>query len=364
MVRFGKHFLACGLICLSLTAHAAVSYSIIDLGTFRGGDSVQADAINDSGVVVGADGNAGIGFYWNASLHSLPPLSADNNSAAGAINSLGWIVGQSFNIGGGGQQGTLWVNGVPSLLPVPGMYVDPLGINTAGSVVGSTGSAVNMQAFLLPAGASSSINLGTLGGATASASAINDAGVVVGSAASANGNTRAFVWQSGHMTQLSDLGLSSGAFCINQQGVAGGFVLRPNFTAQPALWAANGTRTDLPALPGFADAEVYGVNQSLQAVGDADANAVLWSGGNVQSLLSLIPSNSGWSSLNYAYGINDAGDIVGWGKLDSNNTTDQAFLLVPVPEPSGLLPFGGLLILVLHRSMSRIRKRSRAKPSR
>ena len=44
--------------------------------------------------------------------------------------------------------------------------------------------------------------LGTLGGATSVATAINDLDEVVGSSQTATGQTHAFLWRDGHMTDL------------------------------------------------------------------------------------------------------------------------------------------------------------------
>jgi hypothetical protein len=60
----------------------------------------------------------------------------------------------------------------------------------------------------------------------------------------------------------------------------------------------------------------------------------MYSNGTVQSLLSLLPTNSGWSSLN-ATGINDLGQNIGQGTY---NGQQVGFLMTPmaqnVPEPS------------------------------
>src|SRR5215203_1071244 len=50
------------------------------------------------------------------------------------------------------------------------------------------------------------IELGTLGGPTSYAFAINDAGQVVGAAATAEDECHAFLWEAGQMTILDDLG--------------------------------------------------------------------------------------------------------------------------------------------------------------
>jgi probable HAF family extracellular repeat protein len=53
-------------------------------------------------------------------------------------------------------------------------------------------------------------DLGTFGGLSAQASDINDAGQVVGAAASATSGGRPFIWQNGVMTDLGTLGGNTG----------------------------------------------------------------------------------------------------------------------------------------------------------
>lgn len=66
-------------------------------------------------------------------------------------------------------------------------------------------------------------DLGTLGGPTSSARAINARGQVVGESTTAEGATHAFVWQDGLMTDLGTLdGGNSSARVINDRGQIAG----------------------------------------------------------------------------------------------------------------------------------------------
>src|SRR4051812_30493888 len=67
------------------------------------------------------------------------------------------------------------------------------------------------------------VDLGTLGGGSSSALALNDQGQVVGSSQRADSTTHAFVWQDGTMRDLGTLGgKNSHAYGISNQGVVVG----------------------------------------------------------------------------------------------------------------------------------------------
>ncbi|MBE2214765.1 MAG: hypothetical protein IAE82_12910, partial [Opitutaceae bacterium] len=64
------------------------------------------------------------------------------------------------------------------------------------------------------------IDLGTLGGAGSVATAVNDAGVVVGISDIPNGDDRGFVWDGGRATTLDPAGgVISQAYGINDAGI-------------------------------------------------------------------------------------------------------------------------------------------------
>jgi probable HAF family extracellular repeat protein len=134
-------------------------------------------------------------------------------------------------------------------------------------------------------------DLGTLGGSSSDAAAINDSGQVVGWADTSAGSSHAFLYSAGTMQDLGTLGGS--------------------------------------------DSQAYAINASGQVVGWSSIvagyqRAFLYTNGTMQDLNSLIPAGSGWV-LMYPTSINKKGQIVGWGDL---NNQSHAFLLTPTTAAS------------------------------
>jgi probable HAF family extracellular repeat protein len=86
---------------------------------------------------------------------------------------------------------------------------------------------------------------------------------------------------------------------------------------------------------GAGDSDARDVNNSGQVVGDSAGRAFLWQSGlGMIDLNSLLPAQSGWI-LEYAVGINDAGQIVGGGTL---NGVDHSWMMtVPAPGTGAIL---------------------------
>lgn len=353
---FGCVFSYCSLLLGALPAFGGISYSIIDLGRFQSTASVGASDINNQGIAVGGSffSVSTTPVYWDGTLRALPLLPGDNNGGVEGINDFGVMVGSS----GTSQSGsaTIWRNGMPSALPAPnGRGTLGWDINNAGDVVGQFTSNFRDRAFLVESGASTYIDLGTLGGDDAVAYAINDSGVAVGYSDTAGGPTKAYKWQdtnsnhqsdSGEMIALSDLGFGGGAYNINNRGDIVGMVGRSG-GRQAAVWTSAGARIDLPLLTPNGSTEAFAINNAFQIVGNATGvGAVLWQDGEIHNLLSVIPPDAGWLRLNLAYGINDRGEIVGVGVRDGT-FNQHAFLLRPIPEPSSALAGVGVVIAVL-----------------
>jgi len=349
------------LLTLFIALRASPSYWVNDLGTL-GSSSAIGFKINNSGTTIGwaetVDGySQAFQSSPGGSLQTLAALSASDSFALG-INSAGVIAGTAYV--NGQPHGVIW-NGVIGNGPGTtdlGAGIFVTGINDPGVVIGGNG-----HAFILVNGVYQ--DLGALpGGDWSSASGINQSGTVVGDSSVASGNFRGFVWnpQSG-MLELGTLGgLNSHATGINQSGeVIGHASLASGY--EHAFSAVGAIMTDLGTLGGSSYA--YGINDSGTIVGyswtpNSDhPHAFVYLNGMMIDLNSLIPSGAGWELLE-AYGINNAGQIVGEGLLNGQShafrldpalppgirTLGATFSITSVPEPGSLLPAAFALILV------------------
>ena len=280
----------------------------------------------------------------------------DSGSTAYGINNSGQAVGATFIEGTGNGYATEWSGGRAISLanPTGSTFSYALSINDAGQAVGYSVGGVSEVATEWSGG--NAINLGGLPGSTGSyALSINNAGQAVGESAGS-----ATEWSGGNAINLGGLPGSTGsqAFSINNAGQAVGFSVVGG--SEYATEWSGGNVINLGS--GIA----YGINDSGQVVGESADIATEWSDGNVIALgpggsEALSIDNAGqavgvfyegdrtypveWSGGTLiglgnfawngaAYGINDAGQVVGYINTGS------------VPEPSTwammLLGFAGL----------------------
>ncbi len=170
-------------------------------------------------------------------------------------------------------------------------------------------------------------DLGTLpGGSFSMAEGINTWGVVAGQSSTGPDETEAVYWsRTGQITALPGLVTGPGAFssatAINDAGTMVGYSINEN--GKHAVRWARGQITDLGGLPGDYDSVAFAVNDFGVAVGYSQGSsgeyAVRWDpDGRITEL--AVPAGA---SLTSSYGIDNAGYIVG-SAFDQTNLQSYA----------------------------------------
>jgi probable HAF family extracellular repeat protein len=305
----------------ALHASLAIPGSVIDLGTLGGANSaVEWPIKNNHGLVVGISETA-----------TTDPLG-ESFSCAAFIATNGHTC-LPF----------LWRNGTLGALPLLGGNNGfATGVNNAGAAVGWAETALHDASCVPPQqlqfeavewapGANQPHVLAPLAGdSTSAATAINDAGEVVGISGECDVAVGAFsarhavLWVNRRPVRLPTLGGQgwNTPMAISNDGIIVGFsdtggdvvggVLTPNF--QAVLWTPGGI-VNLHTLPGDQIAEATGVNDFGQIAGtsfDASGNprVFLWQEGRMYDLNTLVQPNAPLYLL--ATGdINDRGEITG-----------------------------------------------------
>jgi probable HAF family extracellular repeat protein len=158
----------------------------------------------------------------------------------------------------------------------------------------------------------------------------------------------AFVWQNGVMTDLGVLPgeQDSGATAINSHGHIVGTSGRTDpdtYEISSRSFLYTGTTLIDLGVPSF-QSSATDINDHGQIVGTMRAaggftfdHAYVYENGVATDLNNLIPAGSSMT-LAFAYGINNAGQIVGVGRDAAGN--NRAFLLTPMPPDTPLLNIG------------------------
>ena len=253
-----------------------------------------------------------LGFAYEVSNGS--PIGGIYESRAHAINDDSMVVGESRRINGGTVT-TYWIDGAASSVYINAgaqSFLPAYAVNEFNALAGGSIST-NHSAFYWDG---SYTFLGTLPGGTRSrAYGINDNDVVVGGSKSSAAEERPFIWQNGTMSELQmppNFPTDGRARDINNAGqvVGRGYSFQHACTCQyeGLLWE-NGVAQILPDLVGDGNTgatEGMAINEAGQIVGYSGLSAAVWENNTVQQLPPL-PA----SSIEIAYDNNEAGDAVG-----------------------------------------------------
>ncbi len=340
------HFLAAvaALALSALPAARAQTYTVTDLGTTGARD------INNSGQIVIGDT-----IYQNGNLTTIPSATnvignVTTTFSGISINDAGQVTGNlSYHVDSNpgvydahtNVHVGLYSGGVTTDLQATDVAGNILlyaqGLNSGGSVVGwgevhgAGAPALYPTAYASAYGYLGLTDTATLRAVNSDAWAINSAGTVVGNTAfntistNSYASTLAFSYNStsGYTNLGAMLGWNfSTAAAINDSGVIAGY-------GTNGLWVYNGSTFTVPG----PNMTVTNISNSGLVVGygnDGHAYSYLAGAADIVDLNTLLPANSGWV-LRLAFGVNDAGQIVGEGY---DNGVYTSFLLTPIPEPA------------------------------
>ncbi len=318
----------------SALAQPSVRYEIIELGTLGGTQSFARD-INNQGQITGnarTSDNQLHAYIWeNGVMTSLGTLPGHSFSRGYSINETGQIVGESDN---NQSQAFLWSEGTMTNIGNLGLGTAVAhGNNARGQIVGASSTVNGLRAFLFDRGRMT--GLGTLGGNSSRAWSINNAGAIVGLARNSSGVSHAFLWERGTMKDLGSLAGDAGfseAYSLNAAGAVVGRSAVPEGSQRAFLWS-RGTMTNLGTVDDLRFSRANEINNRGTIVGTASrfegfsGTAVVWLDGVIHDLNTLVEPTG--FVLTSAEGINDAGEIVGFGTL---NGQTRAFLAIPARQ--------------------------------
>ena len=314
------------------SAAAAPAYRLTILPPVDGSVSF-ANAINDRGQVVGhSEGSGMYATIWNEATASKLPGLEGRWSNAMDINDAGTIVGEASTADDVGHAVVWNGNGAVRLKEVDSSK--PSGawaINDKGQIAGYSASHATLW--------NSPNTVTVLGSDYSAAVGINHSGKAVGYFEPPGSNTVAMTWQGASATPLDTAdGFLSFATAVNNHGTIAGWTLG-NHQALATVW--HGSKATQLGTLGGATTQAYSINDAGDVVGFStyldsfpSGGAVIWKCTQAIDLNTLIdPADAAIFTLIVAADINNHGQIVGYG-WDADRRV-EAFLLTPIPEPSG-----------------------------
>lgn len=280
--------------------------------------------INRSGEVVGTSASHKAAL-WSPSggMREIELLPGFTSAEGVALNNSGQVIGTAINLRTTRRQGFVYSEGKTTAL---GEGARALALNDTGEIAGESRSGGKGLSGPVIWRNLTPVSLGGCCGGTAVA--VNNGGEVVANLYDQQGHYHAFLWDKAKgLRQIGPSRDFTSAILLND---AGDYVLQ-EFPGGLLLYRG-ATATHLSLAP-KAPSHPRAMNACGAIVGSygifADYyRAFAWDeAGGFRDLNELIPAKSGWK-LQEATGVNDRGEIVGWGTL--NREEDAGFLLTPV----------------------------------
>ena len=366
----GLSVVMCGVAAVAVGS--AWKATVLEEGTSFWGTA--ATAINARGQVVGT-GLVGDkpprAFLWDGGkmtgLGVLAGAPADGESWPVAINDTGTVAGSS-SAAGGAFHAFVWRSGkLVDLGTLPGKRnSEAVDVNNDGSVTGNSyasrasgsGALVAVRAFVWQGARLR--DLGSLGGRSTSAAAINDRGQIVGWSETKTGVRHAFVWTNGRMRDLGTLPQRRycEAVAINTRGEIAGSCysgLSPD-TQPPGLrWPPGEAyrKTDLRAFvwrngtltavtpDTTAPSIAVAISDSGQVIGDTLTRGTVYPtlphGFSSRNGRAALLSGPRGTTTSAALALNARGEIVGWAGVEGAYSAYlwQGATRTALPNPGG-----------------------------
>jgi probable HAF family extracellular repeat protein len=323
---------------------SAATFNIKDLGLLPGFELSRGTDLNDRSQVVGyleTSNNVSRAFVWEDGAMKLLGMKLWTEGLASSINNHGEIVG-AMRVDGARHSFLFREDTYSDLgeidrfprLGMPGSFVAGGSINdNSRMVVRLTVPNGDQRTALWSEGEPAFF--GVLDdGRLCSGAAINNHDHIVGQVFDSNSHSRPFLWRDGEFTDLGSLGgTRASATEINDQGMVVGWALPTDTTLREAhafVWDERHGLRDLGTLGGRTS-RAYGLNNRGQVVGYSHTSensyvAFLWEKGQLRNLNELV-ADSAWNLIS-AGAINDRGQILASG-FSGKGGKRRAVLLSP-----------------------------------
>ena len=284
---------------------------------------IHPTQINDAGQVSGTTPSRRAALWSQpGGLKRAEVLLGFSIAEGVGVNAAGDLIGVAANADGSKRQAFTFIHGKTVLLP--GQQSKASMANDQGEIAGESSIAGKTASSPVIWRKRAMVDLGACCGGTAFA--LNSKGQVVGQSYDADGRYHAFLWDAVNgMKTIPMAEEYSSAVAINDAGHAVIQAFPHNYFYE------DGKLTPLELSPRY-PSQPRALNNCDVIVGSFgkhsdDSKAFIWE--KVHGFIDLnerVLVRSGWK-LEVASGINNRGEIVGWG--DFKGDEDQGFLLLP-----------------------------------